>query len=891
MGQYNLISSCLKEVKRACFGVPKLPFIGKWLENKYLTSADVNADHLQEKILRYIKEQGNAVDKNDDVSSYYKHDIFLTQRGGFVLERYKFTDIYWCPMSVEFVDSLIIWHIAIDICYYGDLDDKYEGDVRKVLNPKCKISKCLSDYMCYLLVFCLSMLPKGISEIRYKETCAEVTTLLKQKRVDDISSESKAWKALLQKYEEANKVLLEKYKDSSVEELFDMKDSQSLLKQACFLYMLLQQRVRDDYEKKWEIISAVWVEMLAYTAHHCEWREHAQQLRKGGELLTYDCFLVAHFGDFGHHSCPCPDTITAYSLEDNEFALTLTFIAIPIFITGIIKYGERTFMLRSSNAQRFKNSLLSNPDPGTDFIHMETTEERRKQQVLPPADQLREILSKPAVPKPATVLESESLEKGASDLQVAYFLFQRFQYLFADSILGTRERKDSCSLIENKSSEDAFKLIAIELGFIHLLYTKATIVYSPLGILFRVISFIASVTALVLFSVIIDIHAYSSMDVSITYILLIGAVVLEVYAFCVLLFSDWTALWYAGIRKTNHSSICCATFPCHSILANRNKWSRSMAQYNLVSSCLHKVQPRWFGVQMLPWIGDLLEKYQCLSWEDVDKDIEEMIFKQLIEKSNEIKDDLFNIESCRILLAKRGDYVLEKKYVLHDQFSWSTTTVEFDHSLLLWHIATDLCYYSDLDDIHRGDFEKYLVSKCRISKCLSDYILYVLVFNPSMLPEGIGEIRYRDMVAEALRFFMDEEVSDSVFGTYKKLIQKYITKSKACKDLLEVNFGAVEEAKKGDKSQSLLFYGCRLVNQLKSLQIDHKWEVISEVWVEMLTYTSNKCRWKEHVRSTALKRRRATHSCSPSYGASWLKQTISNPEDQIRCRKCKIYKT
>ncbi|KAK1576298.1 hypothetical protein Q3G72_012738 [Acer saccharum] len=126
-----------------------------------------------------------------------------------------------------------------------------------------------------------------------------------------------------------------------------------------------------------------------------------------------------------------PDTITAYLLEDNELWLrhllglvvhvgvafyvflrswgncALTFIAIPIFITGIIKYGERTFMLRSSSAQRFKNSLLSNPNPGPDFIHMETTEERRKQQVLPPADRLREILFKPAVPKPATVLESE----------------------------------------------------------------------------------------------------------------------------------------------------------------------------------------------------------------------------------------------------------------------------------------------------------------------------------------------------------------------------------------------------------------------------------------------------------------------------------------------------
>ncbi|KAK1578092.1 hypothetical protein Q3G72_027437 [Acer saccharum] len=231
-------------------------------------------------------------------------------------------------------------------------------------------------------------------------------------------------------------------------------------------------------------------------------------------------FLLLHLGG--------PDTITAYSLEENELwrkhllglvvqvgvafyvflrswgNSVLTFIAIPIFITGIIKYGERTFVLRSSSAQRFKNSLLSNPDAGPDFNDQKQTTEARRE--LSSSCGLQEV---------------------------------RFQYLCADLILGTRERKDSCSKIEKKSSKDAFKLIAIELGFLYdLLYTKATIVYSQLGILFRVISFIASVTALVLFSVIIDIHAYSSIDVSITYILLIGAVVLEVYAFCVLLFSD-----------------------------------------------------------------------------------------------------------------------------------------------------------------------------------------------------------------------------------------------------------------------------------------------------------------------------------------------------------------
>jgi hypothetical protein len=36
--------------------------------------------------------------------------------------------------------------------------------------------------------------------------------------------------------------------------------------------------------------------MLAYAAAHCPWKEHAQQLRRGGELLTHVCFLMLHLG-------------------------------------------------------------------------------------------------------------------------------------------------------------------------------------------------------------------------------------------------------------------------------------------------------------------------------------------------------------------------------------------------------------------------------------------------------------------------------------------------------------------------------------------------------------------------------------------------------------------
>jgi hypothetical protein len=49
-------------------------------------------------------------------------------------------------------------------------------------------------------------------------------------------------------------------------------------------------------ENRWEMINEVWIEMLVYAAAHCPWKEHTQQLRRGGELLTHVCFLMLHLG-------------------------------------------------------------------------------------------------------------------------------------------------------------------------------------------------------------------------------------------------------------------------------------------------------------------------------------------------------------------------------------------------------------------------------------------------------------------------------------------------------------------------------------------------------------------------------------------------------------------
>uniref|UniRef100_A0A6N2KCJ3 Uncharacterized protein n=1 Tax=Salix viminalis TaxID=40686 RepID=A0A6N2KCJ3_SALVM len=77
------------------------------------------------------------------------------------------------------------------------------------------------------------------------------------------------------------------------------EDEMSALLDGCMLGLSLHVMGTGDGrsdEKKWEMISKVWVEMLMYAATHCGWKEHADALARGGELLTHVYLLMAHLG-------------------------------------------------------------------------------------------------------------------------------------------------------------------------------------------------------------------------------------------------------------------------------------------------------------------------------------------------------------------------------------------------------------------------------------------------------------------------------------------------------------------------------------------------------------------------------------------------------------------
>lgn len=165
---------------------------------------------------------------------------------------------------------------------------------------------------------------------------------------------------------------------------------------ALILLSLKVQIILIAFGSKRKVTRNIWVKILVWSAYmSADWVATVALgiLAKGDSGKTehpletfWAPFLLLHLGG--------PDTITAYSLVDNQLwhrhllglvvetgvafyvflrssdDTVLTLIAIPVFIAGIIKYGERTWVLRSSSSKNFRDSLLSEPDPRPDYIEI-----------------------------------------------------------------------------------------------------------------------------------------------------------------------------------------------------------------------------------------------------------------------------------------------------------------------------------------------------------------------------------------------------------------------------------------------------------------------------------------------------------------------------------------
>ncbi|KAJ6991947.1 F-box protein CPR30-like isoform X1 [Populus alba x Populus x berolinensis] len=294
-------------------------------------------------------------------------------------------------------------------------------------------------------------------------------------------------------------------------------------------------------------------------------------------------------------------------------------------------------------------------------------------------------------------------------------------------------------------------------------------------------------------------------------------------------------------------------------LKKPKRWSRLMGQHNLISALSKKP------------VNKLRKKYFPGTWNihsrvDVDKDLKELIFKQVKYKRSRYDPDTNDFPVLLKLLEERGREALQSKDCI-GKFGWSVDRVEFSHSLLTWHIATHVCY---IDDSRKNGFAKD--QNCAMSTSLSNYMLYLMVQCPNMLATELSGTRYTDTRIHLHRLLF---IRNTHKEADKKLSMDKLDTLSFPKDQVKAFFyellrrpstmlGEIEEQQ---EEKSALLDGCMLAMSLQSSETqdgwpnEKKWEMISEVWVEMLMYAASHCGWKEHADALGRGGELLTHVC------------------------------
>ncbi|XP_058007995.1 uncharacterized protein LOC131182460 [Hevea brasiliensis] len=538
---------------------------------------------------------------------------------------------------------------------------------------------------------------------------------------------------------------------------------------------------------------------------------------ENGDLLAFWApFLLVHLGG--------PDTITAFSVEDNQLWLRhlLAFITqavatgyvfiktlprnrvmIPttlLFIAGIIKYLERTSSLYFASKDKFRDSMLRNPDPGVNYA------------------KLSEVLSE----KPNEI--------------------RKKKYLNLKEKPSFKERDESRNFFNSISAEDAFKVIVGELNlFYEVLYTRVVIVHSKWGMFFRFISFC---------SVVDSIYYHSSWPFS-----QIDGDRLEEFTrprersphwalnlfrispqWALSLFGNFISLKKSkkvDLEPDKHTTLtapllfrmCLHASVVHNklILEHGNdivkdgipvdvarvNYTKKVTRFSCIDKaiqCLNASKDRLID---LVGLKDFLDEITYVSSEPLTMELCEYIFGELQKRSRLIDD----AETVRKICSATGDWVLQNNGLdkqRSDELISYVLAVPYDESILMWHIATELLINDKKERENKSNEKEF-------SKILSDYMLYLFIMQSTMMATVAG--------------------------------------------ILNTEFKATEV--KGDGSKSVLFAASMLAKELKKLK-EQKWKILSSVWVEMMSYAANHCTATSHDR-----RWRTCYFCLATDGSFW----------------------
>jgi hypothetical protein len=172
----------------------------------------------------------------------------------------------------------------------------------------------------------------------------------------------------------------------------------------------------------------------------------------------------------------------------------------------------------------------------------------------------------------------------------------------------------------------------LELSLVYdFMYTKAVVIHNWCGYCIRLIAPAATATAFFLFQICGNKHDYSRVDIVITYMLLVGAFLLDIASLFRATGSTWTCdfLLRRGWRRLLQFVMSLRRL----VRAGRYRlWSGSIGQYDLLLSCTHDKTRVWDRMASKMGLEDWWDNKLHSKTVSIGKDVKELVFERVWQR-------------------------------------------------------------------------------------------------------------------------------------------------------------------------------------------------------------------------------------------------------------------
>lgn len=467
--------------------------------------------------------------------------------------------------------------------------------------------------------------------------------------------------------------------------------------------------------------TSLWISVLVWVAYlKADWVATIALSKipdaKGNDLwATWATMLLLHLGG--------TDSITAYSLEDNQLWMRqlmgfvvqmfvaiyvigmswknswLRSMSLPAFVAGISKYLVRTWALKWVSDKKYIDTIPID-DLGRNYF---------------------------------TGVYNEYVQV----LVVAHIHLKAFMKFLKNRGTCNVHRLSMPFPYNDIESRIMWDAVEVKMGLMYdVLYTSTTQVYRKRGMLSRICTLVSTeavYTSLLIIHDSAQAQLDKKIDWAITWVLIFGALYLEIYAVILTCCSNWTLLWVIKVGK-RHRVIRLIERYIRIYNKGRN-WSNKMGQFDLLGYWL-RVRVRETDVRGLSRkrirlvLGRIIrsvfgreyeEKWNIYLHKTMIPVRPSVVYNAILD----LWDPDSNYRRLFFLHDEDHDGQLRDIWDMLDQSS--TFGGAFQAKIMCLHLATTLCYHRETETNDGSEDRK-------VSKALSDYMMYLLIVNPSLYP-------------------------------------------------------------------------------------------------------------------------------------------------------------